>query len=157
MSQEKCSPRERTYYDELPDYTRPALEIPHRLRERVLGRLESLYGPEGAEPWMPELERILKVHLLPFFPYSSDRSFAVMDCRRVDEWLGSWKDIQEKKRHYDLMFDAVVNHCSARSEMFLEFLNGNPAYRDFFIAHESPDELSEEHHRKIFRPGPRIF
>lgn len=214
MDQERCAPRERTFYDDYADHSRPALEIPRRFRERVLGRLEFLYGPKGAENWMPELERILKVHhahkppemiekeqgydprqrfcqehsilitygdmvkgdgptplsvlhrfvtqyspgaintlhLLPFFPYSSDRGFAVMDYRRVDERLGSWKDIREKKRHYDLMFDAVLNHCSAQSEMFLEFLNGNPAYRNFFIAYESPDELTEEHRRKIFRP-----
>jgi len=62
MDQGKCSPRERTFYDEVPDYTRPTLEIPRRFRERVLGRLEFLYGPKGAEKWMPELERILKVH-----------------------------------------------------------------------------------------------
>jgi len=214
MDEEKCVHRERTFYDDYADHSRPALEIPRRFRERVLGRLEFLYGPKGAESWMPELERILKVHhahkppemiekeqgydprqrfcqkhiilitygdmvrgdgptplsvlhqfvtqyaqggintlhLLPFFPYSSDRGFAVMDYRRVDERLGSWKDIQEKKRHYDLMFDGVVNHCSARSEMFLEFLNGNPAYRNFFIAFESRDEFTDEQRRKIFRP-----
>ena len=206
--------RKRTYYNDLPDYTRPLLEIPAAFRDRILGRLALLYGPREAEHWLPELERILKVHqahkppemlekeghfdprerfsqehtllitygdmvrgdgptplsvlhrfvtqyargalntlhLLPFFPYSSDRGFAVMDYRRVDERLGSWQDIQEKKRHYDLMFDAVVNHCSARSEMFQEFLNGNPAYRNFFIAYESPDELTDEQRRKIFRP-----
>lgn len=214
MDQGKDVPRERTFYDDYADHSRPALEIPRRFRERVLGRLEFLYGAKGAENWMPELERILKVHhahkppemiekeqgydprqrfcqehtilitygdmvrgegptplsilhqfvtqyaqggintlhLLPFFPYSSDRGFAVMDYRRVDERLGSWKDIQEKKRHYDLMFDAVMNHCSARSEMFQEYLNGNPAYRNFFIAYESRDELTEEQRRKIFRP-----
>jgi len=214
MDQEENFSKERTYYDEYSDYTRPTLGIPPRFRERVLGRLEFLYGPKGAENWMPELERILKVHhahkppemiekeqdydprqrfsqehiilitygdmvkgdgptplsvlhrfvtqyaqgaintlhLLPFFPYSSDRGFAVMDYRRVDERLGSWKDIQEKKRYYDLMFDAVLNHCSARSEMFQEFLNGNPAYRNFFIAYDSPEELTQEQRRKIFRP-----
>jgi sucrose phosphorylase len=206
--------RKRTYYNELPDYTRPLLEIPAAFRERIFGRLALLYGPREAEHWLPELERILIVHqahkpgemiekeqhfdprerfsqehillitygdmvqgdgptplailhrfvtqyargaintlhLLPFFPFSSDRGFAVIDYRRVDERLGSWKDIREKKRHYDLMFDAVLNHCSARSEMFQEFLNGNPAYRNFFIAYESPDELTEEQRRKIFRP-----
>jgi glucosylglycerate phosphorylase len=214
MDQEKCAPRERTFYDDYPDHSRPALEIPRRFRERMFGRLEFLYGSKGAENWMPELERILKVHhahkppemiekeqaydprerfcqehsilitygdmvkgdgptplsvlhrfvtqysmgaintlhILPFFPYSSDRGFAVMDYRRVDERLGSWKDIQDKKRCYDLMFDAVLNHCSTRSEMFQEFLNGNPAYRNFFIAYKSPDELTEAHRRKIFRP-----
>lgn len=92
------------------------------------------------------------IHLLPFFPYSSDRGFAVVDFSRVDPQLGTWEDIREKKRRYDLMFDAVLNHCSARSEMFREFVNGNPLYRDFFIAYASPDELTADQRRKIFRP-----
>ncbi len=92
------------------------------------------------------------IHLLPFFPYSSDRGFAVVDFNRVDPSLGTWEDIREKKRRYDLMFDAVLNHCSARSEMFREYVNGNPHYRDFFIAYASPDELTADQRGKIFRP-----
>jgi sucrose phosphorylase len=75
-----------------------------------------------------------------------------MDYRRVDERLGSWKDIRDKKHRYDLMFDAVLNHCSSLSEMFQEYLNGNPEYKDFFIAYTSPDELTEDQRRLIFRP-----
>lgn len=97
-------------------------------------------------------ESLNTLHLLPFFPYSSDRGFAVVDFRRVDPKLGSWEDIRRKKRRYDLMFDAVLNHCSSQSEMFLEFCNGHPAYRDFFIAFDSPDDLTPEQRRKIFRP-----
>lgn len=62
MDQEQHFSRKRTYYDEYPDYTRTHLEIPSRLRERMLERLEFLYGPESARMWMPELERILNVH-----------------------------------------------------------------------------------------------
>jgi glucosylglycerate phosphorylase len=92
------------------------------------------------------------VHLLPFFPYSSDRGFAVVDFSRVDPELGTWEDIRDQKRRYDLMFDAVLNHCSARSEMFREYVNGNPLYRDFFIAYASPEELTADQRSKIFRP-----
>ena len=92
------------------------------------------------------------LHLLPFFPYSSDRGFAVVDFKQVDPQLGSWADIREKKRRYDLMFDAVLNHVSSRSELFREFLNGNPRTRDFFIAYDSPDDLTPDQRRKIFRP-----
>nr|MCU0540340.1 alpha-amylase family glycosyl hydrolase [Desulfobacterales bacterium] len=95
---------------------------------------------------------VTTIHLLPFFPFSSDRGFAVVDFKRVDPTLGTWEDIREKKKHYDLMFDAVLNHCSARSEMFREYLNDNPRYRDFFIAYASPDELTADQRRKIFRP-----
>lgn len=92
------------------------------------------------------------IHLLPFFPYSSDRGFAVVDFRQVDPKLGSWSDIREKKKRYDLMFDTVLNHVSSMSEMFLEFRNGNPRYLDFFIAYDSPDELTIEQRNKLFRP-----
>ncbi|MFO7709209.1 MAG: sugar phosphorylase [Desulfobacterales bacterium] len=92
------------------------------------------------------------IHLLPFFPYSSDRGFAVVDFNRVDPKLGTWEDVRDQKRRYDLMFDAVLNHCSARSEMFREYVNGNPQFKDFFIAYASPDELTADQRSKIFRP-----
>jgi glucosylglycerate phosphorylase len=92
------------------------------------------------------------LHILPFFPYSSDRGFAVVDFKLVDPELGSWADIRDKKRRYDLMFDAVLNHVSSRSELFREFLNGNPRHSDFFIAFDSPDDLTSDQRKKIFRP-----
>ena len=33
------------------------------------------------------------VHILPFFPYSSDRGFSIVDYEEVDPRLGSWEDI----------------------------------------------------------------
>ena len=45
-----------------PDYSRPLLEIPGKVRERMMGRLRFLYGEAQAEKYMPEVERILRVH-----------------------------------------------------------------------------------------------
>jgi glycosidase len=92
------------------------------------------------------------LHLLPFFPYSSDRGFSIVDYTRVDPKLGTWEDIRKMSLDYDLMFDGVLNHCSSRSRMFRNFLNGNPFYRDFFIAYDSPDQLTPDQRDKIFRP-----
>jgi glycosidase len=92
------------------------------------------------------------LHLLPFFPYSSDRGFSVVDYTRVDPKLGTWEDIRKMGLDYDLMFDGVLNHCSSRSRMFRHFLNGNPFYRNFFIAYDSPDDLTPDQRSKIFRP-----
>jgi glycosidase len=92
------------------------------------------------------------IHLLPFFPYSSDRGFAVIDFKQVDPNVGTWEDIMEMEACYDLMFDGVLNHCSSRSEMFREFLNDNPIYKDYFIAYDSPDDLTPDQRSKIFRP-----
>ncbi len=92
------------------------------------------------------------LHLLPFFPYSSDRGFSVVDFEQVDPNLGTWDDIWDLEKHYNLMFDAVFNHISSKSRWFQEFMNCNPAYRDFFIWYLSPDELTKEERSKIFRP-----
>jgi glucosylglycerate phosphorylase len=92
------------------------------------------------------------VHILPFFPYSSDRGFSVIDYEEVDPRLGRWEDIARLGDKYRLMFDGVINHVSSKSEWFREFLARNPNYEDFFVSFESPQAISEEHLRLILRP-----
>ena len=92
------------------------------------------------------------LHILPFFPYSSDRGFAVMDFEQVDPTLGTWDDILRLKKNFRLMFDGVFNHVSSKSRWFQEFLNQNPDYEDFFIVFSTKDQLSEDHLRIIVRP-----
>ncbi|RPI54383.1 MAG: sugar phosphorylase [Chloroflexi bacterium] len=76
------------------------------------------------------------VHLLPFFPYSSDDGFAVIDYTRVDPVLGSWADVERLAGDFRLMFDAVLNHVSRQSPWFQAFRAGDPEYKDWFIALE---------------------
>ena len=92
------------------------------------------------------------LHILPFFPYSSDRGFAIVDFETVDPRLGTWDDIEDLEGRYQLMFDGVINHVSSKSRWFQEFLDGNPYYWDFFISFTSPDDLTSEQRRMIFRP-----
>lgn len=92
------------------------------------------------------------VHILPFFPYSSDRGFSITDFKSVDPNLGSWSDIAAIGEDYQLMFDGVLNHASAESPEFQEFLNGTPRYQDMVIAFYSPDEISPEQRLLIRRP-----
>ncbi|MBW1915642.1 MAG: sugar phosphorylase, partial [Deltaproteobacteria bacterium] len=92
------------------------------------------------------------LHILPFFPYSSDRGFSVTDFEVVDPKLGTWEDIEDLENRYQLMFDGVINHVSSQSRWFQEFLNGNPFYWEFFISFNSRDELSPKERRLIFRP-----
>jgi len=92
------------------------------------------------------------VHILPFFPYSSDRGFSVIDYEQVDPQLGRWEDIQRLGDEYRLMFDGVINHVSSKNEWFREFLAANPSYQDFFVSFDSPQAISEEHLRLILRP-----
>ena len=92
------------------------------------------------------------LHILPFFPYSSDRGFSIIDFETVDPHLGTWQDIEELEGRYQLMFDGVINHVSSKSRWFQEFLNGNPYYWDFFISFTSPADLTPEQRMVIFRP-----
>ena len=62
------------------------------------------------------------VHILPFFPSSADRGFAPMCYDKVDEKFGDFSDIEELSKDYYLMFDFMVNHISASSEYFKDFL-----------------------------------
>ncbi|MGI9256150.1 MAG: sugar phosphorylase [Salinispira sp.] len=73
------------------------------------------------------------IHILPFFPYSSDDGFSIVDFYKVNSELGTWEDISPIAREFRLMADLVLNHCSARGPWFKDFLNNSPEYRDFFI------------------------
>jgi glucosylglycerate phosphorylase len=82
------------------------------------------------------------VHILPFYPSSSDDGFAVMDYAAVDPALGDWGDIRALAADFELMFDAVFNHMSAQSEWFLRFLTDDPEFADFFVTVEGDPDLS---------------
>ena len=80
------------------------------------------------------LEGLLRaVHLLPFFPYSSDDGFSIIDYREVDPHLGTWEDVAELGKSFDLMFDLVLNHCSRHSRWFQEYQASHPPYDRYFI------------------------
>jgi len=82
------------------------------------------------------------IHILPFYPWTSDDGFSVTDYRNVDSNLGSWDDISSMQGHFRLMFDGVINHVSAQSEWFKGFLRGDPNYRNYFITIEGEPNLS---------------
>ncbi len=92
------------------------------------------------------------IHLLPFFPSSSDRGFAIRDFRQVDPNLGTWEDIFSLKHDFKLMFDGVINHVSSKSFWFQEFLNGNSDYKDYFTSFSTDEHIPREKLRMLFRP-----
>lgn len=79
-------------------------------------------------------ETITGVHILPFFPYSSDDGFAVIDFLDVNPALGNWADIEAIGRNFNLMFDLVANHVSSQSDWFQQFKQGQLPGRNYFIA-----------------------
>jgi len=87
------------------------------------------------------------IHLLPFYPSSSDDGFSVVDYRAVDPALGGWDDVARFAPGFRLMFDAVINHLSAESAWFRAFLSGDPAYQSDFISIDGDPDLS-----RVVRP-----
>jgi len=87
-------------------------------------------------------DAINTIHILPFFPYSSDDGFSVIDYKRVNPSVGTWEDVNRLSEEYYLMFDAVINHISAKSKWFRAFLDGSPRYRDYFITEDPETDLS---------------
>ena len=92
-------------------------------------------------------DTINSVHILPFFPYSSDDGFSVIDYSSVNESLGSWQNIEQISKNYRLMSDLVINHCSSRSAWFDNFIKGEGQGSDFFFTALPEDNLS-----KVVRP-----
>jgi glycosidase len=206
----------RIDYLDKPDFTVLVPKISAEGRARLAARLDFLYGREVAETVLPELLRLLQVHLahkpeelkhaeksfqpthrfseqdmmlitygdavqargktgfaalgefleyyrrgapafsilhvLPFFPSSSDRGYAVIDFHRVSPDIGSWGDIRNLGQVYRLMFDGVLNHASSHSKAFQEMLCGNPQYKNFAISFQSPEELTPEERGVLRRP-----
>lgn len=82
------------------------------------------------------------VHFLPFFPYSSDDGFSVIDYEQVNPKIGDWADVQVMNRNARLMFDFVCNHMSAKSNWFQGYLNNRTSYKEFFIESDPSIDLS---------------
>lgn len=102
------------------------------------------------------------VHILPFFPSSGDRGFAPMDYTKVDAAFGDWSDIQALAKDYYLMFDFMVNHISAQSPYFKDFLakKDDSEWRNLFIRYkdfwkDTGGEPTPEQVDLIYKRKPR--
>ncbi|MCQ3939347.1 MAG: sugar phosphorylase [Chloroflexi bacterium] len=128
-----------------------------QLRDGGLSERDSLlitYGDQVQSPNEKPLRTLKKfcdryltgvvsgIHLLPFYPWTSDDGFSVVDYRRIDPALGDWDDVSSM-RNFRLMFDGVINHISSQSEWFQKFLQDDPRYRGYFIVVEGEPDLSQ--------------
>ena len=100
------------------------------------------------------------VHILPFFPSSADRGFAPMCYDKVDEKFGDFSDVEALGKEYYLMFDFMVNHISASSVYFKDFLEKKDAsaYKDMFIRYSQfwkNGEPTQEQTDLIYKRKPR--
>lgn len=87
-------------------------------------------------PW------ITGVHVLPFYPWSSDDGFSVTDYLAVDSAYGDWDDVSALADNRRLMADAVINHMSAQSEWFQRYLAGDAEYTGYFRTADPEEDLT---------------
>lgn len=114
-----------TYADTLVDGDKPPFQVLHHFARTHLADFFS------------------GIHILPFFPYSSDDGFAVVDYNSVRADLGDWQDVTAMAEDFDLMFDLVINHCSREHLWFADFVNGRAPGCDFFIDLPAETQVDE--------------
>ncbi|PEL13963.1 alpha-amylase family glycosyl hydrolase [Bacillus sp. AFS017336] len=112
------------------------------------------YGDQFREEGIPTLETFKKmfdehlsnkfelVHILPFYPYTSDDGFSVVDYKKVDPALGDWSHIESLSNSARIMFDYVCNHISSKSDWFQGYLNNDPKYNNYFTEMDPSIDLS---------------
>jgi sucrose phosphorylase len=87
------------------------------------------------------------VHILPFFPSSSDKGFSVKDYYSVYHQFGQWNDILRISKEFGVMADVVINHGSSESLWFKNFIKGEGKGSDYFLNFDEPFDTS-----KVVRP-----
>ena len=87
-------------------------------------------------------ETINTVHILPYFPFSSDDGFAVVDYRTVNPDLGQWDDVKHIGTQFKLMTDLVINHVSREHLWFKDYLNNIEPGRNYFIEVDEESDVS---------------
>lgn len=88
------------------------------------------------------IDAISIIHILPFYPYSSDDGFSVIDYRMVNPNLGHWQDVENLAEDFRLMFDLVINHVSRESLWFSDFIADLEPGRNYFIEYASDTDVS---------------
>ncbi len=95
------------------------------------------------------------IHILPPFPSSGDRGFAPLTYLEIEPSFGDWSDVRKLGEKHDILLDLMVNHISAHSAFFQDFLqHGKQSkYADLFLTIDkiwADGEIPEDDFAKIF-------
>lgn len=102
------------------------------------------------------------VHVLPFFvPFDgADAGFDPVDHTQVDARLGTWDDVEALGAERDTVVDVIVNHVSADSAQFRDWIERGDASSsaDMFLTMSAvfPRGAREEDLTRIYRPRPGL-
>ena len=141
-----------------PDDASPARKLPRKAGNSLWSQRDAVmitYGDSIIDGVHKPLDLLLDfmlnhlqgavngVHILPFFPFTSDDGFAVTDYRKVNPALGEWQDITRISRHFHLMSDLVCNHVSSQGTWFNAYRQGQEPFDKFFYEADPSEDLSE--------------
>ncbi|MFK7981681.1 MAG: sucrose phosphorylase [Saprospiraceae bacterium] len=102
------------------------------------------------------------LHILPFYyPIDGeDAGFDPINHELIDPRLGDWDDLKELSEEVDIMADLIVNHVSAQSVQFQDYLEKgkDSEYAALFLSHATvfPNGATEKDILSIYRPRPSL-
>lgn len=117
------------------------------MKQNVKNKIMLITYADSLGDNLKDLDNVLKkyldgavygLHILPFFPSSADRGFAPITYKEVDPAFGKWDDMLALSEKYYLMYDYMINHISAQSDIYRDFLEkkDDSKYKDFFIRYK---------------------
>lgn len=131
-------------------------------------KIQLITYPDSLGANLPELHYVLRkyffkavrgVHLLPFYPSSSDRGFAPLTYDEVDPAFGTWEDVEKIGQDFDLIIDFMVNHISRQSVFFQDYINkgADSEFADMFLSFNKlgPNGFTDEDLAKVYTRKPR--
>ncbi|MCG8566772.1 MAG: sucrose phosphorylase [Desulfobacterales bacterium] len=135
----------------------------------IQNKIQLITYPDSMGSGLPELHYVLLkyfskavrgVHILPFYPSSSDRGFAPITYDEVDPNFGTWDDVEKIGQDFDLIIDFMVNHISRQSIYFQDYLHKGPnsEYADMFLSFNklAPNGwVKDEDLDKVYTRKPR--
>lgn len=135
----------------------------------IKNKIQLITYPDSLGNNLAELHYVLRkylskaingVHLLPFYPSSSDRGFSPLTYDEVDPAFGSWDDVEKIGRDFDLIIDFMVNHISRQSVYFQDYVEKgeDSEYADMFFSFYKlkPDGwITDEDLEKVYTRKPR--
>ncbi|MFO7749342.1 MAG: sucrose phosphorylase [Desulfobacteraceae bacterium] len=135
----------------------------------IRNKVHLITYPDSLGKNLPELHYVLRkylgqairgVHLLPFYPSSSDRGFCPLTYDEVDPAFGTWDDVEKIAQDFDLVVDFMVNHISRQSLFFQDYVEKGQAseYADMFLSFNKlkPDGwVAKEDLEKVYTRKPR--
>ena len=160
---------------ELPARAAAATRVPPAIRARIpaagdvaliayADSIRSAGGPHAGGPPLAALRRFARrylegaintLHLLPFYPWDTDRGFSVTDYRAVDPRNGTWAEVEALAADFThLMVDLVINHASLDNPLVQGALTGDPRYAEYVIRYDDGAQPDAEALAALARPRP---